>query len=81
MMNELERYLMGAGPLMLVLVKITAVLCLGMVAHWLMGRFHPQWRVLVWRAVAMGMLMVLLTVLVGLSVDIEVIKIIEPITF
>lgn len=41
-----------------ILLKISLILCLGWASHFAFARSNPRWRLLLWRAVAVGMLLV-----------------------
>ncbi len=47
--------ILDASPSTLLLVKITAVLVAAWAAHWALARVNPRWRVLAWRATAVGL--------------------------
>lgn len=62
--------LVGAPVWMVLLLKITAVLSAAWLAHLALARANPRWRVLLWRATAMGL--IALPVVTGLFPPLEI---------
>jgi hypothetical protein len=38
-----------ASPSMVIFLRWTSLLALGWVAHWVLRRQHPRWRLILWR--------------------------------
>ncbi|MEN6627054.1 MAG: SUMF1/EgtB/PvdO family nonheme iron enzyme [Candidatus Sumerlaeia bacterium] len=58
MNREILNGLIGLSPVVGLFLKVTLILGLGWVLHFLLARANPRWRVLLWRAVAVGVLLV-----------------------
>src|SRR5438067_325898 len=50
--------LIALPPVLNILVKLTLILALGWMLHFALLRANPRWRVLLWRAVALGVIAV-----------------------
>ena len=57
-MSILYDYFVELSPVYAVLMKITLVVALGWVLHFMLLRSNPRWRVLVWRLVLVGMVVI-----------------------
>jgi hypothetical protein len=65
------RYLIDLPPLLSILLKTTVVLALGWGLHFALSRSNPRWRVLVWRGVLVGVVVIpLLQPLAGLGISV-----------
>lgn len=53
-MNGLGAFLVDASPGMMVLLKLTGLLGVGLVLNLMLLRMNPRWRVLMWRGVLVG---------------------------
>ena len=51
-------YCVALDPLVSLLSKITLLLMIAWCTHWLLLRANPRWRVLLWRSIAIGLLLV-----------------------
>jgi beta-lactamase regulating signal transducer with metallopeptidase domain/Leucine-rich repeat (LRR) protein len=57
-MIALTKILLTLPPLLSILLKITIILGLGWTLHFLLARRNPRWRVLLWRGVVAGVVLV-----------------------
>lgn len=58
MNREILNALIDLPPVVGLFLKVTLILALGWALHFLLARANPRWRVLLWRAVAVGVLLV-----------------------
>ena len=58
MMIRWIQLLVDLPPLVSILWKITVILGFGWILHFCLGRCNPRWRVLLWRAVVVGLLLI-----------------------
>ena len=57
-MNNFIQTLIDAPLIVSFLLKITIVLCVGWIVHFLFARSNPRWRVLLWRCVIVGIFLI-----------------------
>ncbi|MBN1973528.1 MAG: carboxypeptidase regulatory-like domain-containing protein [Sedimentisphaerales bacterium] len=57
-MNNIIQTIIGLPLIISIILKITIVLTAGWITHFIVAHYNPRWRVIIWRCVIVGILLV-----------------------